>query len=340
MKTKELQQFYSFLQALKNGIDYLDIATALGYAAESVGSRKFREKTRRIANKVSMGYPLYRALQEEGFPKVLVMQFMAYENAGVIKEGIENLLSQIEKLVEIESSLKKIDRDMYIIAGLFLIAAGVLIGFYLPVVAEKLLAQLGDEEQLRKDWFIWFVYSNFAGVSIWKKSLWIGILSFVIYLVFFKFKLYRYIMRFIPAYRKLAIENDKSLALTLFINTSSIELAIDMLKDVFKQKYNMHIVYRLFPEKNFKAFYRSNLFNFQEKKLLANVSETGNTNLLRFLLVEVERRRKQYVDIVSSIMNLAKLGIGAGIVILIYGITIFVVIKLHGFISSSAGGGG
>ncbi|MEM1679448.1 MAG: type II secretion system F family protein [Nanopusillaceae archaeon] len=338
MKSKSLKEFYVFLQALKNGIDYLDISTALSYAAESVSSGKFREKARRIAQKVSLGHPLYKALQDEGFPKILVSQFMAYENAGVIKEGIESILNQIEKFMEIETSLRKIDRDMYIIAGLFFVAIGVLVGFYLPTVAEKLLSQLGDETQLKRDWFIWFIYSNFADMSLWKKALWIGLAGFVLYLVFFQFKLYRYLMNLIPAYRKLGLENDKALILTLFINTSNVETAMNIIKDVFKQKYNMHIVYRLFPEKNFKAFYRSNLFNLQEKKMFANISETGNTNLFRFLLLEVERRRKQYVETVSSIMNLVKLGVGAGIVISIYGITLFIVFKLQGFISAASGG--
>lgn len=336
MNIKEYKKYYSFFQGIVNGMESLDFFTSLRYSLLTA-DKDIRKKVERIVKKVGNGIPFYKALIEEGFDRNLALQINAYERSGQIKQGLENILKQIEKIIEIDRNLRKIDRDIYMIIGASIVMIGILIFFYLPQLVEKLLKTVATKEQLENDIFLSFLYNTFEDISLFKQIVMFLTFSVPLVVAFFILKVHRWFLRLIPAFRKMLKENDKSIVITVFQNSISGDTAIKIVADLFKEKYNIDKVYRKFTEINYKAFKFTTLFSEEEKGIIYNIGETGNTSLFSFLSKEVERRRSEYVDRINAFMNLVKVSMGLAIVLVLYGIMLMIVYKISGFVNTGAG---
>lgn len=331
MDLRQCNDLYVFLSGVRNGIETLGLAVAVRFAVFSV-PKHLRRQAERIAQRVEGGMYLFKALMQEGFDKKFCMQLKMFELSGAIKEGLDSGLRQLEKLIEIQSELRKIDRDIYIISGLLMIASVVLVFFYFPNLVERLLEPLGDPEVLRKDKVIWFLYNFFSGASFWKKLMVVIGICGGIFMMFFVLKVHRFFLKVVPSFRRMLIENDKVLVLTLLLTSFNAEVAVNILEGLFQNRYNFSKVRRRFVEINFKAFKDCTLFDENEKNLFMNVAETGNLKILEVLLKKSELTRKQLVANVVSVMNVVKLIIGALFVIGLYGLMMYMVYKLQGLI--------
>lgn len=327
----KLIEVYSYLQALRNALDVMDLSQAVRVAELSVGSPPWAKQ---ITKKLTAGSSLRTALMSAGFPKDLAEQLSAYEQTGVIKEGLDNTIKQLEKLMEIESTYRKIDRDMWILGVLIIIAFGVAVFFYLPVMVNNLLAQVGENERLARDAFLRTVYELFYQASYLKRLAIFIVLALPVLLALI-FKVHRRILFLIPSYRKLLIENDKSVVFTLFLTAPTPMEAVRVLSRLYREKYRLSFVAKLFTDKGFNAFTKSPLFNEVEKGVFKTVAQTGNLDLFQYLLSEVERRRTVLLNALFSTLNLIKLIIVGLIVIGMYGFMFYLLFKVQQFMRGS-----
>lgn len=338
MDIKEYRRYYSFFQGIINGMESLDFYVSLKFSVLTA-DKSIKPKVERIAKKVANGISFSKALMEEGFDKNLALQINAYEKSGHIKEGLINISKQIEKLIEIDSNLRKIDRDIMMIAGAGIVMVGIMVFFYLPQLVNKLLKSVATKEQIENDWFLSLIYGTFEDIGIFKQILIFSPIAFGIFLLFFVLKVHRWFLKIVPSFRKMLIENDKIIVITVFLNSISADVGMKIIAELFKEKYNMDKVRRKFTEINYKAFKFSTLFNEEEKGILYNIGETGNTDLFKFLIKEAERKRHEYTDRINSIMNLVKVLMGLAMVVVLYGVMLMVVYKISGFMNATGGGG-
>jgi len=91
----------------------------------------------------------------------------------------------------------------------------------------------------------------------------------------------------------------------------------------------MHLVARLFPEKGFESFTRSNLFNEVEKGVFKTVAQTGNLDLFTYLSSEIERRRSVLLNSLFSTLNLIKLAVAGTVIIVMYGFMFYLLYKIQ-----------
>lgn len=321
----KLESIYSYLQALSNALEVMNLSQAVKVAELSVG---FPEWARQISKRLSAGSSLRTALLSAGFPKDLTEQLSAYEQAGALKEGLDNTIRQLEKLMEVENTYKKIDRDMWILGILIVIAFAVASMFYLPVVVNNLMSGIGEPERISRDALLRTVYNLFFQASFVKKFVIFVVLSLPV-VIALVLKLHRKVLFLIPSYRKLLVENEKAVVFTLLLTAPNPMEAVRILHRLFRARYRMHLVARLFPEKGFESFTRSNLFNEVEKGIFKTVAQTGNLDLFNYLSSELERRRSVLLNSLFSTLNLIKLAVAGTVIIVMYGFMFYLLYKIQ-----------
>lgn len=321
------KDWLSYLQIIRDNIKTLPIDMVLEFTISSVPNH-FMKKAEYIKQVVVNGGYLGLALEKAGLDKEISRQIYGFEIEGKLEDGLRIAIEILEKEVEIQSRLKKIDNKFYQVLGLTYIGIGAFVLWWLPKIAEKMISQI-DQEKVEKDWLFNFISKAFTNMDY---KIWITgylIIGIILFILFIKFKVHRVLMRVLPQIRELERVNDKITVLNLFKVNNTEADAIRQMVRMFKNKWNLDKVANLFTTRLYD-FSPSPLFEKEEKKLLLSLGKMGgDKSILEFLIKENSRKRDNLIDQIDAIMDTFRLLIGAMLVIGLWSFPVLIIMKIQ-----------
>lgn len=321
------EQLVKYLKVIQDSIKTLPLDVVLQFTVSTVDP-KIRKKAEYIANFVKGGGYFAKALENIGVDKYITRQLLGFEVEGKLEEGLNIVVGILEKEKEKAQRLKKIDNKFYQIIVLMYIGLGIFVLWWLPLLTQKLILQIGSDERIKKDFLFSFLANNFKEVNYLLWGSIYGLLGFALFLLFYVYKVHRFIMRLLPATRELEKVNDKITLLTIFEVNQTETDAIRQMRRIFGNKWNLDKVAQVFITRPYD-FSKTDLFTQEEKSLLLSMGKLGgDKGVIRFLIRENEVKRDYLIDKIDAFMDYFRLFAGATVVIGMWSFPMLVIMKI------------